>query len=691
VFALNPAPFSGIFPATCPDFRVVLKGLNVNYQLAANTIRGLAMDGVEKAKSGHPGMPMGMADVAAVLWLRYLKHDPADPTWADRDRFVLSAGHGSMLVYSLLHLAGYGLPIEELQKFRQLDSKTPGHPEFGETVGVETTTGPLGQGSANAVGMAIAEQMLAARFNREGLPVVNHRTFAIAGDGCLMEGISHEAFSLAGHLRLGKLVLFYDANRITIEGSTDLACSDDVRKRFEGYNWHVLEIDGHNHAEIEAAINGALAQQDRPTLIITHTHIAHGAPHMHDSHEAHGAPLGPDEVRAAKQNLGLPADRDFFVPDEVREMFAARKAEMAAVHDEWRKLTARWRSAYPDLAATWKAAWKNELPADLDATLPVFDPAKPVATRSASGRVLQELAKRIPYLVGGSADLAPSNNTHLKDQGDIGPGAFAGRNFHFGIREHAMGAIMNGVALHGGLRIFGATFFVFSDYCRPAIRLASLMKLPVIYVFTHDSIFVGEDGPTHQPVEHFAALRAIPGLTVLRPADATETAAAWAAALRNTSGPTALLLTRQNLPILDRSALPPASSIEKGAYTLWESRPGTKPDLVLIASGSEVSISLEAGQTLAAESGKAIRVVSMPSWELFEKQTKKYRNEVIPPGCKTRLAVEAGVSMGWAKYVGLGGATISIDRFGASGPLKAVGEKFGFTAANVLSVARSMI
>ncbi len=662
----------------------------MNYQLAANTIRGLAMDGVEKAKSGHPGMPMGMADVAAVLWLRYLKHDPTDPAWPDHDRFVLSAGHGSMLVYSLLHLAGYDLPIEELQKFRQVDSKTPGHPEFGETVGVETTTGPLGQGSGNAVGMAIAEQMLTARFNREGLPVVNHRTYVIAGDGCLMEGVSHEVFSLAGHLKLGKLVLFYDSNHITIEGSTDLAYSDDVRKRFEGYHWNVLEIDGHNPVEIEAAIDAAIAQQERPTIVITHTHIAHGAPRLHDSHEAHGAPLGPDEVRAAKQNLGLPADRDFYVSEAVREQFAARRAEMTAVHDEWKKLFGRWRAAHPDLAAQWKAAQKNELPADLDACLPVFDPAKPIATRAASGRTLQELAKKVPNLVGGSADLAPSNNTHLKDQGDIAPGAFAGRNFHFGVRELGMGAVMNGIALHGGFRIYGATFLVFADYCRPAIRLAALMKIPVVYVFTHDSIFVGEDGPTHQPVEHFASLRAIPNLTVIRPADATETAAAWTVALRNTTGPTALLLTRQNLPILDRATFPPAASLGQGAYTLWESKPGAKPDLVLIATGSEVSISLDAARTLAAEDGRAVRVVNMPSWELFERQTRKYRNEVIPPACKRRLAVEAGVSMGWAKYVGLGGATISIDRFGASGPAKALGEKFGITAANVLAVARSM-
>lgn len=663
----------------------------MNYQLVANTIRGLAMDGVEKAKSGHPGMPMGMADVAAVLWLRFLKHDPADPAWPDRDRFVLSAGHGSMLIYSLLHLAGYDLPMEELQRFRQLDSRTPGHPERGDVPGVETTTGPLGQGLANAVGMAIAERMMAARFNREGHDVVNHRTFVIAGDGCLMEGISHEACSLAGHLRLGRLIVVYDSNRITIEGSTDLACSDDARRRFEAYGWDVQEIDGHDTGQIDQAIAAALATEDRPHLIIARTHIAHGAPNLHDSHEAHGAPLGAAEVRAAKEQLGLPPDREFFVPDEVRAIFAARREELAAEHARWRQAFQRWRKAHPDAAAQWTAAMTQKLPADLESALPSFDPAKPIATRAASGKTLQALAEKLPWLVGGSADLAPSNNTYLPGKGDIGPGAFAGRNFHFGVREHAMAAVMNGLALHGGFRVYGATFLVFSDYARPSIRLAAMMKLPVIYVFTHDSIFVGEDGPTHQPIEQAAALRAIPGLTVIRPADATETAAAWLAALQNTSGPTALLLSRQAMPVLDRGTLPAAANVARGGYVLWESAPGSKPDLVLIASGSEVAPALEAGRTLAAETGRAIRVVNLASWEWFDRQTRVYRNQVIPPACKRRLAVEAGVSMGWAKYTGLTGRIHAIDRFGASGPAKAVGEKFSMTTAGILAAARAML
>ncbi len=663
----------------------------MNLQRAANTIRGLAMDAVEKAKSGHPGMPMGMADVAAVLWLKYLKHDPADPSWPDRDRFVLSAGHGSMLLYSLLHLAGYDLPLEQLQQFRQLGSHTPGHPEYGDTPGVETTTGPLGQGSGNAVGMAIAERMLAARYNVAGEPpVVDHRTWVIAGDGCLMEGISHEVFSLAGHLKLGRLIVFYDSNRITIEGSTDLACSDDARRRFEAYGWEVQEIDGHDYVQIEAAIQRALASEERPHLIITRTHIAHGAPKLHDSHEAHGAPLGAEEVRAAKLNLGLPPDQEFYVPEEVRAMFAARREELAAVHERWRRTFRSWKSAHPDLAAQWSAAMKGELPADLEAALPSFDPAKPIATRAASGKTLQAIAPRVPWLVGGSADLAPSNNTYLPGMGDIAAGSFGGRNFHFGVREHGMAAIMNGIALHGGFRVYGATFLVFCDYARPAIRLAAMMKLPVIYVFTHDSIFVGEDGPTHQPIEQMAALRCIPNLVVIRPADAAETAAAWAVALRHREGPVALLLTRQALPVIAREGLPPASEIAKGGYVLWDSRPDAKPELVMIATGSEVAPTLEAARRLAQEDGRAVRVVNLASWELFERQPRTYRNRVIPPACKRRLAIEAGWPMGWERYVGLTGRVLGIRRFGASGPAKAVGEFFGMTSAHILAAAREM-
>jgi transketolase len=662
----------------------------MDYRLVANTIRGLAMDAVEKARSGHPGMPMGMADLAAVLWLKYLKHDPSDPTWPDRDRFVLSAGHGSMLAYSLLHLAGYDLPMEELQRFRQLHSRTPGHPEYPEVPGIETTTGPLGQGLSNAVGMAIAERMLAARFNRDGFPVVDHRTFVIAGDGCMMEGISHEACSLAGHLRLGRLIVIYDFNRITIEGSTDLAYSDDVRRRFEAYGWEVQEIDGHDYAQIDQALARAVSSDDRPHLIIAHTHIAYGAPRLQDSHEAHGAPLGADEVRAAKERLGLPPDQSFYVPEEVRAMFAARREELARRHAEWTELFQRWAAAHPDLAERWRKSMTDELPADLESALPSFDPSKSVATRAASGKVLQALAARIPWLVGGSADLAPSNNTYVEGAGDIAPGQFAGRNFHFGVREHAMAAIMNGIALHRGFRIYGATFLVFADYARPAIRLAAMMRLPVIYVFTHDSIFVGEDGPTHQPIEQLASLRAIPGLTVIRPADATETGAAWLAALRNQAGPTALILTRQAIPVFDRTQYPSAGALARGGYVMWESHPGSPPDIVLLATGSEVSVALRAAQELAQTDGRRVRVINLPSWEIFERQPKRYRDQVIPRACKRRVAIEAGVPMGWERYVGLTGRVIGIGRFGASGPAAAVGEFFGMTPAKVLEVARSL-
>ncbi len=663
----------------------------MNTKLAADTIRGLAMDGVEKAKSGHPGMPMGTADFAAVLFLKHLKHDSADPTWPDRDRFVLSAGHGSMLLYSLLHLAGYDLPMEELQRFRQWGSRTPGHPEHGLTPGVETTTGPLGAGCGNAVGMALAEAMLAARFNREGRALVDHRTYAIAGDGDLMEGVSHEAFSLAGHLGLNKLVVFYDSNRITIEGSTDLSCRDDVRRRFESYRWNVLEVDGHDHVALDQALAAAAAETARPTLIIGHTHIAQGAPNAHDSHEAHGAPLGAEEIRATKRHLGLPEDREFYVPDETRALFAARREELSGLRRAWDRARRAWKAAHPDLAAAWDAAQSGKLPESLDAAVPAFDPAKPLATRAASGQTLQKLAAALPSLVGGSADLAPSNNTYLKGLGDVGPGAFGGRNLHFGIREHAMGAVMNGMALHGGFRVYGGTFLVFADYCRPAIRLAALMEQPVVYVFTHDSFYVGEDGPTHQPIEQLASLRAIPGLSVIRPADATETAAAWLAALRRTKGPTALLLTRQNLPILDRPPPnPPASEVARGAYILWESRPEAKPELILLGSGSETSLALEAGKKIAAEDGRAVRVVSFPSWDLFEAQKPSYRRRVLPPACRRRLAVEAGRTLGWEKYIGPRGAMIARDAFGASAPAGTLAKEFGFTADHVVAKAREL-
>jgi transketolase len=655
--------------------------------LVANTIRGLAMDGVQKANSGHPGMPMGMADVAAVLFLKHMNHCPAQPQWSNRDRFVLSGGHGSMLLYSMLHLTGYDLPLDELKQFRQWDSKTPGHPEYGHTVGVEATSGPLGQGCGMATGMAIAERMMAARFNSGVFTPVDHWTYVFCGDGDMMEGISHESFSLAGHLGLNKLVVFYDSNNITIEGSTNLAYSDDVRKRFVGYKWNVLEIDGHNYDEIEKAIVAAKTEKDRPTLVITHTHIAQGSPHLHDSHKAHGEPLGVEEVKATKKALGMPEDKDFYVPDAVRDLFAARARELESKVTAWEAAFKKYAAAYPDLAKLWDACMKQALPADLESQMPVFE--KPEATRVSSGKVMQKLAKALPWLVGGAADLAPSTKTLLEGFASVMPGKFEGRNLHFGIRELGMSAILNGMQLHGGFRVYGSTFFVFSDYCRPTIRVAALMNLPTIYVFTHDSFHVGEDGPTHEPIEQIASWRCMPNVSLIRPADPTEAAAAWLAALKNTRGPTLLLMTRQNLPVLDRSVYPAASNLEKGAYTLWQSGPGT-PDLILIGTGSEVSLALDAAKELAKE-GRNVRVVSMPSWDLFEKQSAEYKAQVLPGDCKKRLAIEAGSSFGWTKYIGCKGRTLCVDRFGASAPAKTIAEKFGYTTANVIKLAKEML
>lgn len=656
--------------------------------LTANTIRGLSMDGVQRAKSGHPGMPMGMADVATVLFLGYLDHCPSNPGWINRDRFVLSAGHGSMLLYSLLHLSGYDLPMSELESFRQWNSKTPGHPEAHLTPGVETTTGPLGQGCGNAVGMALAERMLAERFNTEDFQPVDHYTYVICSDGDLMEGLSHEAFSLAGHLGLNKLIVLYDYNRITIEGSTDLAYSDNVRKRFQGYNWNVIEIDAHDYSQIEKAIRKARREKIRPTIIISHSHIAHGSPNKHDTAESHGAPLGEEEVKASKRNLGLPENQDFYVPEKVRELFEKRLKKMKRKAARWEREFKKYSIPYPGKAEEWKKQFEDVLPENLEEFLPQFDLEKPIATRSASGKIIQEIAKAVPWLVGGSADLAPSTKTIIEDSESIGPNAFGGRNLHFGVREHAMCAVLNGMALHGGLRVYGSTFFVFADYCRPSIRLAAIMKLPVIYIFTHDSFYVGEDGPTHEAVEHLASLRCMPNVTVIRPADATETAAAWVTALKNRTGPTGLVLTRQNLPVIDRTKYPAADNLEKGAYVLWQSEDGY-PHVVLIASGSEVSLALEAGKELSGECN--VRVVSMPSWELFEKQPEAYRHEVIPPSCKAKLAIEAGTSIGWEKYVGEHGRVLCLDHFGASAPYKVLQEKFGFTADNVISIVREMV
>jgi len=657
-------------------------------QLTANTIRGLSMDGIQAANSGHPGLPMGMADVAAVLWLRYLNVSSYQPNWPDRDRFVLSGGHGSMLLYSLLHLSGYHLSLDDLADFRQWGSKTPGHPEVFHTEGVETTTGPLGQGCGNGVGMAIAEAMLGARFNTCDFQPVDHYTYVFCGDGDMMEGLSHEAFSLAGHLGLNKLIVFFDSNRITIEGSTDLACSDDVRKRFQGYNWNVIETDGHNFDQIEKAIRKARREKARPSIIVTRTSIGKGSPNKENTASAHGEPLGAGEVIASKRNLGLPEDEVFHVPDRVRELFAKRRQATRRLARKWSRKFDEYAAANPECAAAWDRALKGELPLNLDEFLPDFPANSSLATRAASAKVIQSVAAAVPFLVGGSADLAPSTKTLINDADSVLPNLFTGRNFHFGIREHAMGSIMNGVALHGGFRVFGATFFVFSDYCRPAIRLAALMGLPVIYVFTHDSFYVGEDGPTHQPIEHLAALRCIPGLTVLRPADPTETGAAWVAALENEQGPTAILLTRQNLPVIDREIHPAASETKKGAYILSQTAEGS-PDVILLASGSEVTLALQAAEILGSEAN--IRVVSMPSWELFENQPESYRKHVLPEECGSRLAIEAGVAMGWDKYTGAAGSIVAINHFGASAPYALLEKEFGFTVENVVAEAREIM
>ncbi|HIE52879.1 MAG TPA: transketolase [Armatimonadetes bacterium] len=660
-------------------------------ELAVNTIRFLAVDAVQKANSGHPGMPMGAATMVYVLWTRFLKHNPLNPTWPDRDRFVLSAGHGSMLLYSLLYLTGYDLPEEEIRNFRQWESRTPGHPEYDPELGVETTTGPLGQGFGNAVGMAIAEAFLAAYFNRPGHSIVNHYTYVIASDGDLMEGVSAEAASLAGHLRLGKLICLYDSNDITIEGSTQLAFTEDVGRRFEAYGWQVSRVpEGNDPEAIAQALKAAQAETQRPSLIIVRTHLAYGSPGKQDDASAHGAPLGEEEVRRTKQNLGWPLEPPFYVPPEVLAYMRQARERGAAWEAEWRERFASYAAAYPHLAADWERMMNRELPEGWTAHLPSFTPAQgPMATRDASGRVLNALAPHVPYLLGGSADLAPSNKTYLEDCGDFAAENYGGRNFHFGIREHAMGAILNGLTLHRGLIAFAGTFLVFSDYMRPSIRMAAMMKIPVIYVFTHDSIGVGEDGPTHQPIEQLAALRAIPHLTVIRPADANETVMAWRVALENRDGPVALILSRQKLPILDRTHLAPAEELARGAYILAEAK-GGKPEIILIATGSEVHLALEAASQLTKE-GWAVRVVNMPSWELFAAQPRAYREQVLPPEVPLRLAIEAGVPLGWERYVGDRGEVLGIERFGASAPGSVVMEKFGFSAENVVARVKDLL
>jgi transketolase len=657
--------------------------------LCINTIRSLSMDAVQKANSGHPGAPMGLAPAAYTLWTRILKHNPANPGWFNRDRFILSGGHASMLLYSMLFLTGYDLSLEDIKNFRQLDSKTPGHPEYRHTPGVETTTGPLGQGFANGVGMAMAERHLAACYNTKEHEIIDHHTFVICGDGDLMEGITSEAASLAGHLGLSKLICIYDDNKISIEGSTGIAFTEDVAARFKAYKWNVLKVeDGNDTDAILKALKKAKAEKHRPSIIMLRTHIAYGSPNKQDSAEAHGAPLGEEEIRLTKKNLSCPGDSPFCVPDEVLQfcrncLETGKKAEK-----KWLRKFRAFKKDNPDLAAGLTDAISGKLPDGWEKNLPVFSSKDgSVATRSASGKALNAIAEKVTTLMGGSADLAPSNNTIIKNSCDFQKESYNGRNIRFGVREHAMGAVMSGMALHGGIRPYGGTFLVFADYMRPAIRLAALMKLPVIYVFTHDSIAVGEDGPTHQPVEHLCSLRAIPGLTVIRPADANETAEAWRFAVKNNDGPVALILSRQNLPVIDKMENT-VNLIQNGAYIISDS--GSKPSLIIIATGSEVHIALEAAKSLT-EKGASVRVVSMPSMELFEKAPPEYKDKVLPTGISNRIAVEAGIAMGWERYTGERGEFIGMAGFGASAPGGTLMKKFGFTADNIVQKALKLL
>jgi transketolase len=656
-----------------------------------DTIRTLAIDAVQKAESGHPGLPLGAAPMAYVLWQRHLKHNPRDPKWADRDRFVLSAGHGCMLLYCLLHLTGYDLTMEDLKSFRQWGSKTPGHPEWLLTPGVEATTGPLGQGTANAIGMAIAERALAARFNRPGHDIVNHRTFAIVSDGDLMEGISGEASSLAGHLKLGKLTFLYDDNQVTLDGPASLAFSEDVARRYEAYGWQVLKVaDGNTDLPaIDEAVQRAKLEQSRPTIILVRTTLGYGSPNKAGTSEAHGSPLGKEEVALTKKALGWEWEEAFFVPPEALDNFRTAVRRGADLQSGWERRFAAYEKTYPELAAEWRRRGRGELPDAWDADLPVFQAGEKEATRTAAGKVENAIAATLPELLGGDGDLGVSTNTPLKEGGNFDGQTGAGRNLHFGVREHAMAGIANGMAYHGGVRPFVATFFCFSDYMRPSVRLAALNELPVIFVWTHDSIGLGEDGPTHQAVEHLMSLRAMPGFTVIRPADAGEAREAWRAAILHRDGPVGLVLSRQKLPVIDRREYAAADGLSKGAYVLAEASGGA-PRIVLIASGSEVALALKARVRLEEE-GIPARVVSMPSWELFERQPPEYREGVLPPSVPARLAIEAGVSLGWKKYVGDRGGSVSLDRYGASAPGERVLEELGFNVDNVVRRARELL
>ncbi|WP_462406767.1 transketolase [Gracilibacillus sp. Marseille-QA3620] len=660
-------------------------------QLAITAIRTLSIDAIEKANSGHPGMPMGAAPMAYTLWTRFMNHNPNNPEWFNRDRFVLSAGHGSMLLYSLLHLSGYGLDMEEIKNFRQWDSKTPGHPEYGHTRGVEATTGPLGQGIAMAVGMAMAERHLAATYNKENYEVVDHYTYSICGDGDLMEGVSAEAASLAAHLKLGRLVVLYDSNDISLDGELSMSFSESVADRFKAYGWQYIRVeDGNDLSEIAKALEEAKTDLDRPTMIEVKTVIGYGAPNKSGKSAVHGAPLGEDEMKLTKEYYKWTFEEDFYVPEEVYETFKDTVIETGAKkEEEWNQLFASYKEEYPELAAQLETAINGELPEGWDKDIPVYEAGKAVATRNSGGEVLNAIAKNVPSLFGGSADLAGSNKTMLNGEKDFLPGAYDGRNIWFGVREFGMGAALNGMALHGGLHVYGGTFFVFSDYLRPAIRLAALMNLPVTYVFTHDSIAVGEDGPTHEPIEHLAALRAMPNVSLIRPADSNEVAAAWKAALTSKNKPTALVLSRQNLMTLPLSAKLAEEGVQKGAYVVSPAKKD-QADAILLASGSEVGLAVQAQGVLAGE-GIDVSVVSIPSFDRFEEQSAEYKESVLPKSVKKRLAIELGTSFGWERYTGDEGRVLTMDRFGASAPGDLLMEKFGFTPSNVVSIVKDML
>src|SRR5579872_7390886 len=678
-------------------------------QLAINTIRTLSIDAVQKANSGHPGLPLDAAPMAYVLWTRFLRHNPRNPKWPDRDRFAFSAGHGSMLLYSLLYLTGYDLSLDEIKHFRQWGSKTPGHPEYRLTPGVELTTGPLGQGFANGVGLAIAEAHLAATYNRPGHTIVDHKTYGIVSDGDLMEGVAYEAGSIAGHLRLGKLIYYYDSNQVTLAGSTGLIFTEDVAKRFDAMEWHVQQVqDGNDLGALDRATRNAIGEDNKPSLIIVHTTLGYGSPHKAGSFQAHGSPLGADEVEATKRNLGWPTTDTFYVPDEALQEFRQSIERGESFEDDWNQRFAAYEREFPDLAAQFRRTFAGELPSGWDRDLPTFKAEDvkdgKLATRSAGGQVINALANRLPELIGGSADLNPSTDTALKGFGDFETPAnvaadrqgsvgsdwsYAGRNMFYGVREHAMGSITNGIVYHGGLRAFSATFLVFSDYMRPPIRLAALSELPSIFVYTHDSIGLGEDGPTHQPIEHLPSLRAIPHLVVFRPADANEATEGWRVAIERRDGPTVLVFSRQTLPIFDRNVFGAASGARKGAYVLADDA-NARPELILIATGSEVTLVMDARDILQKE-GRRVRVVSMPSWELFEAQSQEYRDEVLPPSVTARVAVEAASPLGWERWVGQQGDIIGLDRFGASAPYLDVYKHLNFTPEYIAQRARELL